>query len=92
MIIYHAMSLLIGWVVMALNFWVVSKSWGWVLKKKSIALAGTIIVLKYPLLFFVLMFILKHKRINAPLFVVGLATFPFASLIYKKVIQSKTKK
>lgn len=86
--IRHSMSFLVGWSFMMLNFWTVSKTWTYVLKKKSIALGVIIIVLKYPILFFILRLILKNKDTHTVFFVLGLVVYSFSDLVVKKMTLS----
>jgi len=83
------MSFLLGAIFMLFNLWSISKTWGLVLKKKSIALAGLIIVLKYPLLFFVLKLILEKKWVSPIFFIFGLVAFSFVGLLIRKIDKEK---
>lgn len=81
----NGVSFGIGGALITLNIMISAKLWNWVLEKKLVALAVSLIVFKYPILVIIIIRLLREPWIEPLWFCLGLGSFTASSLIFAAV-------
>jgi len=84
----HSESLTAGWVLSICNFYLILWAWSRIFLKKRIALATSVIVIKYALLGIIIYNVALLKSNEIASFVIGLMSIIFMIIIYA-VVQKK---